>query len=44
MRSNIVSTGTGRDGDGPLYEVAVSFDARENPNRDSLVELIDKVG
>ena len=44
VRSNIVSTGTTRDGDGPLYEVAVSFEAVANTDQEALAELIDKVG
>ena len=43
VRSNIVSTGTREDGDDPLYDVAVSFEALENGEKKALAELIVKV-
>ena len=44
MRSHIVSTGTDQDGEGPLYEVAVSFDGLERDDQKHLAALVGKVG
>ena len=44
MRSHIVSTGTDQDIEGPLYEVAVSFENLENTDQENLVALVGKVG